>query len=294
MVYSMTGFSRVSRDYDWGSLVMELSTVNHRYQESTIRLPKELSSFEPMLNQQLRKSFDRGKIRLRVELILASTMKAARIDPAILESYYREINTVKNKLDVQGEVSIEALVDLPGVLDSPSLGAILESEGENALSEILKEAVIAVRSMRETEGKHLLDDISMNLDQYTEHISGIEASWAKAREEALRGLKDRISELMEGSGYSVDEGRLAQEIAMMSDKWDVSEELSRTRSHLKKFRDSLKEKEPLGRKLDFLIQEMNREINTIASKISDASIRWLVVEGKSTLEKIREQVQNVE
>jgi len=294
MLNSMTGFSRVSRDYQWGSIIMELSTVNHRYQEITTRVPKELSSFDPLLNQQLRKAFARGKIRLRVELVLASTMKAARIDPVILESYFREIHSVSENLNLDTRIEIGDLLDLPGVLDSPSLSALLDAEGENALSETLEDAVASVRIMREMEGRHLLEDILMNLENYRTHIAGIEGAWQISRDSALQGLKDRISDLMEGMNCTVDEGRLAQEIAMMSDKWDISEELSRTRSHLEKFDEILKEKEALGRKLDFLIQEMNREINTIASKVPDPGIRWLVVEGKTTLEKIREQVQNVE
>ncbi|MBN1332309.1 MAG: YicC family protein [Synergistales bacterium] len=294
MLNSMTGFSRVSRDYQWGSVIMELSTVNHRYLEISIRVPKELSSFEPMLNQQLRKAFVRGKVRLRVELLLASTMKAARIDPVILQSYFREIDSVREELDLNSRVEIGDLLDLPGVLDSPSLTAVLDAEGENALAETLKEAVSSVKIMREMEGRHLLEDVLMNLENYRAHISSIEEAWEISRESALQGLKDRIADLMEGMNYTVDEGRLAQEIAIMSDKWDISEELSRTRSHLDKFDEILKETDALGRKLDFLIQEMNREINTIASKVSDSQIRWLAVEGKTTLEKIREQVQNVE
>jgi len=294
MLNSMTGFSRVSRDYEWGSIIMELSTVNHRYQEITIRVPKELSSFEPLLNQQLRKAFTRGKIRLRVEMLLASTMKAARIDPVILESYFRDIASVREELNLGGQIEIGDLLDLPGVLDSPSLTAVFDVEGENALSETLEDAIASVRSMREMEGRHLLEDIMMNLENYRTHIHGIQGAWQISRDSALQELKDRISDLMEGMNSTVDEGRLAQEIAIISDKWDISEELSRTRSHLEKFNEILKEKEALGRKLDFLIQEMNREINTIASKVSDSEIRWLVVEGKTTLEKIREQVQNVE
>ena len=294
MLLSMTGFSRVSRDFNWGRISVEMSSINHRYQEITLRLAKELSSFEPQINQQIRKSFRRGKIKLRVDLVLAAKICAAQINSEILERYYRQLDESRDHLKIIENIRIESLLQLPGVLDSPSFTSLIEEEGESCLSQVVDEAITSLIEMRQNEGEHLFEDISMNLASFEKIIDAIDSYWDKGREESLSAFQQRLGKLITDHEGDLDVGRLAQEVAILADKWDISEELSRSRSHLLKFRSTLAMVTSEGRKLDFLLQEMNREINTMGSKISDASLRWMVVEGKTFLERIREQVQNVE
>lgn len=294
MLLSMTGFSRVSRDFNWGRISVEMSSINHRYQEITLRLAKELSSFEPQINQQIRKSFRRGKIKLRVDLVLAAKISAAQINSEILERYYRQLDESRKHLKIIENIRIESLLQLPGVLDSPSFTSLIEEEGESCISQVVEEAIKSLIEMRQNEGEHLFQDISMNLASFEKIIDAIDSYWDKGREESLSAFQQRLGKLITDHEGDLDVGRLAQEVAILADKWDISEEISRSRSHLLKFRSTLAMVTSEGRKLDFLLQEMNREINTMGSKISDASLRWMVVEGKTFLERIREQVQNVE
>jgi uncharacterized protein (TIGR00255 family) len=290
----MTGFSRVSRDFDWGTITVEMSSVNHRYQEISLRLAKEISSFEPQINQMIRKTFRRGKIKLRADLTLASSIRAAQINSDVLESYYRQLDESRKHLKMIEEVRVESLLQLPGVMDSPSFSSLIQEQGETPVIQVVEEAINSLLEMRKKEGEHLLEDILSNLVSFEKIIENIDSYWETGKEKALDDVKIRLGKLISDHEGDLDEGRLAQEVAILADKWDISEEISRSRSHLEKFRSVLRQEHSEGRKLDFLLQEMNREINTMGSKISDSDLRWMVVEGKTYLERIREQVQNVE
>jgi len=294
MLLSMTGFGRISKDFEWGSLSVEISSVNHRYQEISVRLPKDLSFLEPQVNQHVRNSFKRGKIKFRAELVLASNLKVSRINAEVLENYCRQLDESRKHLKMIEEIRVESLLQLPGVIDVPSFSSVIENDYASQLMEVVDEAIELLLEMRKTEGEHLLKDIEINLASYEKTIDSIDSQWEVGKEKALENVKERLARLVADRCADLDEGRLAQEIAILADKWDISEEISRSRSHMEKFRSVLKMKDSEGRKLDFLLQEMNREINTMGSKISDADIRWMVVEGKTFLERVREQVQNVE
>lgn len=294
MLLSMTGFSRVSRDFDWGTITVEMSSVNHRYQEISLRLAKEISSFEPQINQMIRKNFRRGKIKLRADITLASSIRAAQINSDVLESYYRQLDESRKHLKMIEEVRVESLLQLPGVMDSPSFSTLIQEQGETPVIQVMEEGIDSLLEMRKKEGEHLLEDILSNLASFEKIIEDIDSYWETGKEKALADVKMRLGKLISDHEGDLDEGRLAQEVAILADKWDISEEISRSRSHLEKFRSVLGKEHSEGRKLDFLLQEMNREINTMGSKISDSDLRWMVVEGKTFLERIREQVQNVE
>ena len=148
--------------------------------------------------------------------------------------------------------------------------------------------------MRETEGAHLREAVLLDVVALEKLVNSIEEKWQPTRDAAFEAMKTRMSETLEKMGQNLDEGRYMQEIVILNDKWDVSEEIARLKSHIKKFRATGEEKESSGRKLDFIVQEMNREVNTLDSKIADAEIRWLAVEAKACLERIREQIQNIE
>jgi uncharacterized protein (TIGR00255 family) len=242
----------------------------------------------------IRKTFRRGKIKLRADLTLASSIRAAQINSDVLESYYRQLDESRKHLKMIEEVRVESLLQLPGVMDSPSFSSLIQEQGETPVIQVVEEAINSLLEMRKKEGEHLLEDILSNLVSFEKIIENIDSYWETGKEKALDDVKIRLGKLISDHEGDLDEGRLAQEVAILADKWDISEEISRSRSHLEKFRSVLRQEHSEGRKLDFLLQEMNREINTMGSKISDSDLRWMVVEGKTYLERIREQVQNVE
>lgn len=293
----MTGFGRAQVDRPWGSLVVEISSVNHRYQEVSLRTPRDLAFLEPPIQKKLRETYSRGKTILRLDLLWNPEFRLMPLNTSALEGYLRQLEALAVGLGREETFSLEGLLGLPGVTGQEGgLDEGLRQELLDGLDVALAEAISQWQAMRAQEGKDLFDDIEGQLDLFEVELDRIEGLWGQAKEEALRALRERIAERLEeiASSPVIDEGRLAQEVVLLSDRWDVSEELSRSKSHLQKFRSFVDSEGPHGRKLDFLVQEMNREINTIGSKVSDAEIRWIVVEMKAHLERIREQIQNVE
>jgi uncharacterized protein (TIGR00255 family) len=295
MYVSMTGFSRTQLQQTWGTLNLELSSVNHRYQEITVRLPREFTSWEPWFHQKLRSCFRRGKVQARLEVLWAQSYKMAHINKEVIDSYCAEIMQIQREIGQARELELEKIVTLPGVLDIPVFAESEDaSKMEDTFNKLIDDGVESWQAMRELEGGHLKEEVLSHLSQLEGLAAQIEEKWQPARDEAFNTVRKRISETLEGLGDKLDEGRFFQEIAIMTDKWDVSEELARLKSHIAKFRMTGEEKESSGRKLDFLTQEINREINTLDSKVADADIRWLAVDAKAQLEMIREQIQNLE
>lgn len=295
MYISMTGFSRTQLQQPWGTLNLEISSVNHRYQEISVRLPREFSSWEPWFHQRLRKYFRRGKLQLRMEVLWAPTLKMGRINKDILDSYCDELLQIQRTMGQARELELEKVVMLPGVLDMPRFEDSEDSDSlEHVFCDLLDNGAASWQRMRALEGGHLKDEVLSHLTELEGLTAKISELWQPTRDAAFSALRAKISEILEGLGEKPDEGRFLQEIVILTDKWDVSEELARLKSHISKFRSTGEEKESSGRKLDFIIQEMNREVNTLDSKIADAEIRWLAVDAKAALERIREQIQNLE
>ena len=290
----MTGFTRETRAFEWGTLTVELSSVNHRYQEISPRLPREMASLEPLITGRLRQCVGRGKIRCSVELHWAPQFRTATLDATVLSNYHTQLVELTGRLGAGDAPSLASLLALPGVFESPSVLAGIEDELNTARGTLLEQARANLQAMRNTEGAHLLHAIGEYLDAFESLIDSLEKAWGGKRDQAVADMRSRIANLLEGMSMEVDQNRVAQEVVILSDKWDIAEEFVRSRSHLRQFSAVLNGKSSEGRKLDFLLQEMNREINTMGSKIADAELRWMVVEAKSLLEKIREQVQNVE
>lgn len=292
----MTGFGSASIEREWGTLTLELSSVNHRYQEIFARLPKELAAWEPWFHQKLRSAFRRGKIQARADILWASSALAVAINKEVLSQYYGEISNVRDALGQKRDISLDALVNLPGVLDMQERIRLARDEGtEDLLSELLDGALGNWKKMRELEGSHLKSAIYEHLEALEKISAEIAERWQPAKDAAFEAMRERINRALEASNVAApDDSRFVQEAVIIADRWDVSEELARLSSHIAKFREIGGDAEPVGRKLDFLVQEMNREVNTINSKVADADIRWLSVEAKTALERIREQIQNLE
>lgn len=296
MYTSMTGFSSARVEREWGTITLELSSVNHRYQEIYVRLPKELATWEPWFHQKLRGMYRRGKVQARVEVLWASSAQAVAVNREVLANYYREISAVRDALGQERDISLDALVNLPGVLDMQARTKLTRDEGtEELLAELLEQGVSAWREMRALEGGHLKDAIETHLETLEDIAGKIDARWQGAKDAAYAAMQERVRHALESLGSAMpDDARFVQEAVIVADRWDVSEELARLASHIAKFRETGDEADSVGRKLDFLVQEMNREVNTINSKVADSDIRWLAVEGKTALERIREQIQNLE
>ena len=294
MLRSMTGFSRESESFEWGTLTIEISSVNHRYQELSIRLPRELSSFEPLVGAMLRAGLGRGKIRFVGEIGWAPHFKALHIDGAVLKNYFAQLSSLSKELKIGQAPNLSSLLSLPGVLDSPSVLSAVEGQVGEALEALVKKGASRIQEMRQKEGNMLLKAMEEYLVSFETLVDSIESYWEKKKGELFEQYRKKVALLLEGQTTEGDQTRVAQELALLGDKWDISEEFVRSRSHSAQFRAILEGKTSEGRKLDFLIQEMNREINTMGSKITDAELRWMIVEAKTLLEKIREQAQNVE
>ena len=292
MFSSMTGFGRASRDFPWGVVTFELTSVNHRYQEFSARLPRELAYLESRLVASLRSAVKRGKVRLSAEIAWNPGARTPILDEQALLHCFERVRALSMGMGLPDPSDLTAFLSLPGVCDAPrvSEGADI---GDEVWEGLLSEAVASLMEMKRSEGEKLLRVVEEDLRTFEGTVALLTERWKTASDEALAALKARIEKVMERVGLDLDEGRIAQEVSLMSDRWDVSEELARLSAHIAKFRQTAGGSSE-GRKLDFLVQEMNREVNTMGSKVADAEFRWGVVEAKSCLERIREQIQNVE
>ena len=293
MFLSMTGFGRASRDFPWGTVTFELTSVNHRYQDFSVRLPRELASLESRMVASLRGAVKRGKVRLSAEVVWNPGARSPILDEQALLHCFERVCSLSQEKGLRAPSELTAFLSLPGVCDTPrvSEGADL---GAEVWDELLDEAVASLMEMKRSEGAKLLAVVEEELGAFEGVAALLAERWKIASSDAIEALRGRIEKVMERFALDLDEGRIAQEVSLMSDRWDVSEELARLEAHVAKFRQTAGGDESEGRKLDFLIQEMNREVNTMGSKVGDAEFRWGVVEAKSCLERIREQIQNVE
>jgi len=291
----MTGFGRASERNQAGQFVAEISSVNHRYLEVSVRVPRELLSFEASIQQKIREKARRGKVQVRFEVAWAPEFRVLELREEVLESYLARLDDFYRKIGREGSVDPAILLSLPGVFETPTQDETAWREDlERTVDSLMEKATENWITMRRQEGNHLQEVLLQNLEVLENLTEEMGAAAEKAKEEAVENLRKRVLEVMALSEEAVREQRLAQEIVLLSDRWDVSEETARLRSHLVKFKESLNGREAVGRKLDFLSQEINRELNTLDSKVSAANVRWMAVDGKTTLEKIREQIQNIE
>jgi uncharacterized protein (TIGR00255 family) len=209
-------------------------------------------------------------------------------------AYYKEISPMRGLMGAGRDISLDALVNLPGVLDISSRANFGGQYAADFISGVLDRAAENWNDMRRKEGAHLKDAVDEHLREAERLMKEIEEMWPRVRDFAFETMTARLKNALEAAGISADESRFAQEAVIFADKWDISEEIARMASHSAKFREIGESRESEGRKLDFLAQEMNREANTINSKITNSEIRWLTVGVKSAIERIREQIQNLE
>lgn len=292
-VRSMTGFGRgESRSDEVGRIVVEMKAVNHRFSEVVFRMPRQFNQLEEQARKAVQAEVARGRVDVFVSWEAAAKAKGVKVDKELALAYYNSLKELGREIGSNSELTLDTLARLPDVLKV--------EEGEvtaEALGPVFEEAVSAavqnLIAMREREGAAQASELTMRANRLAELGREIAQRAPQVVDEYRGRLVRRLDELLP-AGNTVDPQRLAQEVAIFADRSDIAEELQRLGSHLDQFRATLSGGEAIGRKLDFLVQEIGREFNTIGSKANDASITNLVVEAKSELEKIREQVQNIE
>ena len=296
MIRSMTGYGEAERDTPAGRLRAEARTVNHRYFSLNVRLGRSVDRYEPQIREWLRGLLPRGHVNFSLRLEVPDATADAgplQLNEAKARQYVRLLNELKQKLQLPGEVDLALLSRMTDLLveEEETVAIPLEPEDIRLVTEA---AAAAVVSMREEEGLRLAADLE-------ERLRGVETAMQKIAELSPARLiaeRDRmrrvVAELLED--VPVDDDRIAREIAFIAERWDISEEVVRLRSHIELFRASLTDPspEPVGKRLSFLTQEMNRETNTIGSKANDAAIEHQVIAIKDEIERLREQIENVE
>lgn len=292
MIKSMTGYGRGEWTDENKRVEVEIKSFNHRYCDVQIHLPRRLNSFEGQVRQLVKQRVSRGRIEVSVQVDGASLAEQRlEVNLDLAKDYLLGLRMLQEKLNLPGEINLETFINFREIFTRKEVESNLEKEWA-VLQAASEEALISLDKMRQEEGAILAQDFHQRLQTVEELVRHIEERAPLALKAYHQRLSQKVQEFCPGE--QIDEARLAQEIAYLAERSDISEELVRMKSHLHQFRQMLGRTEPMGRKLEFILQEINREANTIAAKASDAETAQLVVEIKSELEKMREQVQNVE
>jgi uncharacterized protein (TIGR00255 family) len=291
---SMTGYGRGDCSRDGFKVTVELSSVNRKQTEISVNLPHEMETLEAPIRDEINRHVARGRLTVRVSLHATEGKSSARmhLNLPLAKAYALELERLAKHLKLSGPVTLDQIVRAPGVLQTDEELA----EAENfrpAVEKALRQALAALVKMRNREGAHLARDLATRIGTMRLGVKRVQKQAPHSAERYRRQLIRRIKSAGLPSPAADDE-RLLKEVVFFADRSDISEEITRLQSHFQQFADCLKSKEPVGRMLDFLAQEMNREVNTIGSKANDALISREVVTLKSELEKFREQAQNVE
>jgi len=289
---SMTGYGRGQSAFNGTKITVELNSVNRKQSDVTVSLPRELAELEPKVRDVINLRISRGRLNVVVSCLSPSGLAAKpALDHALAATYYRAMLDLQKELKLGGEISIETVLRAPGVLrisEEQVAADVLWPRIETALVEALNDLV----KMREHEGKHLAKDLIKRLKSVRLSLRKIRQLVPSVVKKYRQSLHERIQKA--GLEVQIDDERLAKEVIFFADKSDVSEELTRLDSHFAQFAHTLRKSEPVGRTLDFITQEISREFNTLGSKANDADISQFVVVCKAEMEKIREQIQNIE
>lgn len=292
MIRSMTGFGRRQGTWSDGTVSVDVRSVNHRFLETSIRLPKWMSGLEERFKKVIQQQCGRGRVDLTVLLQgTRGSPRAVQLDVELAKQYHHALRTLQRRLKLKGSIDIGLMGGFRDIIvlseqpaDDPKFTKVVEKLGLLAVSDMTK--------MREKEGMLLAQDILARLDQVRECRRAVSSRAPHIAQEAFDRMKQRVEKLLADS--IPDLPRLNQELALYADRCDITEELVRLDTHMVQFERALQGTEPVGKTLDFLLQEMGREVNTIGSKANDAAIRANVVRMKAELERVREQIQNVE
>lgn len=292
MIRSMTGYGRDQQLLHGRSITIEIRSVNHRYFEFSCRAPRGCAFLEDRLKRALQSAISRGKVEVALTLqTVESRNTSVAVDHALAGQYITALRALEEEYALPDDLTLSTVCRLPDIF-TLCRGEEDEEELAADVLSVLQKALEQFVAMRETEGERLKADVLSRLLTMEEHLSFVEERSPQTVAEYRARLTAKLTELLNGA--VPDENRILTEVGIIADRLAVDEETVRLRSHFAQLRKILESTEPVGRKLDFLVQEMNRETNTIGSKCSDTAIAGHVVEMKSELEKIREQIQNIE
>jgi len=288
----MTGFGRGEGETTLGKVFVESRSVNHRYCDINVKLPRRLAPFETRIKELVRSHVSRGRIDISVKVDAMGEERAQlSVDFHLAEQYYRALQSLKEKLRLKDKITLGLLAGAKDLITAKEEPTDLEPYWQEIVP-ILKRSFQDMDEMKRSEGEALAKDLHQRLQRIAQQLEGIKGQYSSRLDAYQNRLAERLRSLL--GGVEVDSFRFQQEIAILAERTDITEEIVRAESHLGQFLTLLEADEPVGRKMDFLLQEINREVNTVSSKANDAEISQRAIEIKGELEKIREQVQNLE
>lgn len=294
MIVSMTGFGSASKSHDGTGYALEIRSLNNRYFKVSIKLPEPLQFVEPQIERALRHQLRRGTVNYTLRIRHEGPIAGLEINTAALEQYLRGICSVKVPDGVTSTVDLAAVSSLPGVCQPPEADDAQREQQCLMVMELTELALNALVKMRQAEGQALHDELVSQCGQLSEFLEAIHGRAPLVAQEYHQRLRTRVQDLMTEARLELDGDSLAREVALYADRCDITEEIIRLRSHLEQFKSLCESGPHIGRKLDFLAQEMLRESNTIGSKSNDVEIARAVIEIKTVIDRLKEQVQNVE
>lgn len=294
MINSMTGYGQAEGEINGVNYAVEIKAVNNRYLKTNIKLPDTVAFLEEDVDKLLRQNVLRGTINYVLRLKDVSGHALFDIDERALRAVMQRLSDVRSSVDIDGTIDIVSLLSLPGIIQSKMPDERISEQIRVMVLSISQQAIGKLKQMRAAEGSFLEADLKSHCEAIREDLEKIRARSVTVLQEYARRLKKRVDELLAEAKLKLDEETLAREVAILADRSDISEEVARLDSHLQQFTESCRANDQAGRRLDFISQEMLREANTIASKASDTEIIRCVVDIKCRIDRLKEQIQNVE
>ena len=292
MIKSMTGYGRANIEENLRKYQVEIKSINHKYLDISVKMPKQISYLEESIKKEISSKIKRGKIDVFINFENDSNEgRKIKINTELAKMYIKELKELAQKEDILADIQVNEIAKYPDVLEIQN-----DQEDETIKQELIKtveQATEKLIQMRSIEGNKMAEDILIRLNQIDEKVKEISKLSTGLIEEYVVKLEERIKQLLKEE-QDIDKNRLAQEVVIFADKCSIEEEVTRLNSHISQFKELLSSDEPIGKKLDFIIQEMNRETNTMGSKSGSIDIINLVIKIKTQIEDIREQIQNIE
>ena len=297
MIKSMTGFGRAEIKDEEKTILVEMRSVNNKYLKINTRIPESLMVYEDKIERLLKKELVRGTVNLTIEYKVSEELPKCVINKDTLKEYHSMISEAGNEIFSRQDISLDNLISLPGVLEfkkDSGNGKMQDDDFWDELERLIRLSIDDLKSMKVAEGRNLQIEIEKWKTRISELLDDIETMAPNVVLEYSKRIQERVSSLLEGTGNNIERNDLNREIAIFADRCDISEELGRLRSHISLLDNVIENEDPNGRKLEFIVQEMFREANTIAAKANNADIIKDVISIKTEIERIKEQVLNVE
>ena len=291
MIKSMTGFGKAILEKNLRSYQIEIKSVNHRYLDISVRMPREISYLEEIIRKEISKNILRGKIDVFINFNNNSMEgKEIKINTNLAKQYIKELRKLAEEENLNQDIQVNEIAKYPDVLTVEQ--NIEDEEIEKEIIEVINKAVESLLKMKKSEGEKIAKDLNERLEEIQEKVNEVSKFSAGLIGEYIVKLEERIKQIL--NDQEIDKKRLAEEVVIYADKSSIEEEITRLNSHIAQFKNLLSSEKPVGKKLDFIIQEMNRETNTIGSKSSSLNITNSVIDMKTEIENLREQIQNIE